>query len=82
MISYSVLLIEFAVIYIRSPGVRNTYSIKENKIKLNEKIQQILKKKRQEIWCKANIFVKTKEDGTLTHLEGYAIGKTHTIDLG
>lgn len=81
MISYSVLLIEFAVI--RSPGVRNTYSIKENKIKLNEKIQQILKKKKkQEIWCKANIFIKTKEDGTLTHLEGYAIGKTHTIDLG
>lgn len=41
-------------------------------------MQQILKKKKKEIWCKANIFIKTKEDGTLTHLEGYAIGKTHT----
>ena len=40
-------------------------------------MQQILKIK-QEICCKANIFIKTKEDGTLTHLEGYAIGKTHT----
>lgn len=43
-------------------------------------MQQILKK--QEICYKANIFIKTKADGTLTRLEGYAIGNTHTIDLG